>query len=70
MSIKARYSINTTTFNFDGALVSVRWTYERDEDDVYPIPVGAPLATTTPEYNRAMWGAINAAAATTPPVRV
>ena len=69
MSIKARYSINTTTFTFAGEVVLVRWTYERDEDDVYPIPVGARLATT-PEYNRAMWEAIHAAAATTPPVRV
>ena len=71
MSIKARtrYAVNTVTFTFAGELVSVRWTYERDEDSTYEVPVGAPLSAT-PEYNRAMWEAIHAAAATTPPVRV
>jgi hypothetical protein len=66
---RTRYAINTLTFEFKGAVETVRWTYERDEDGVYEIPVGVP-SLIPPEYYRAMWAAIHAAAAVTPPVRV
>lgn len=72
MSIKARtrYAVNFVTFTVDGVRETARWTYERDEDDVYPIPVGVKVTAPGSQYYCALWGAINAAAETTPPVRV
>ena len=66
---RTRYAINSTTFVINGGVELVRWTYERDEDGVYEIPVGVS-PTVGPDYHRAMWDAIHAAASVTPPVRV
>lgn len=72
MSIKYghRFAINTTTFTAGGETFSLRWTYERDEDDTYPIPVGMIYPPPSPEYYDGVWKAIKAAAAVTPPVRL
>ena len=70
--MNATNAINTVTFTFDGTVETARWTYERDEDAVYPIPVhpSSRYWGRGEKFHLAMWAAIHAAAARTPPVRV